>query len=426
MPSLSTFLSHRSGALSLVVYGYMIELSEAVCLHCHGNIAGCDNTGNNCPAAKEMVANAAAVTAGLGAMLTLRYTIPSYFSSHFPMSIMSQLSALAARRSADQAFVFTDKSAKEIVQAVTMGFATGPDAVSALMDLLRALDSKADDYDVSKIEIEMSIKQIEINAKNGVSLSPDAHGVGVLYFAYCKCSALVWSALSSTSTSLPSTSGSLTRSSGSTAITATLHRPASEADFARTLNHWVLICDALGVAKAVVTTAFIDRVVWRNVSELRMDWPVAHELFLLYIRKVDSEGDYYSLPSVVQKLGGLDTFREEAFHSAHSHWPSACFRSRGENPRETGRSISGNLDMSNFVECVACNDGASSICKWYNIRECNGKHDPADVDSRGRCKHRHCCNQFVTDKGKNGRCEGKHPRFECDYDRSKRCKKPVQ
>ena len=357
-------------------------------------------------------------------MLALRYAIPNYFASHFPMTIMSQISALAGRRQSDQVFDCTGKSTKEIVRAANMGFVSGPDAFSALMDKFRALDSQDAGFELSKIEIELSLKQLEVQAKSGSGLSPDSHGIGVLYFVYCKCTSMVASAISGTSTSLPSDSLSLPKSSSS--ISATLHRPESLTHFGRALNHWVLILDALSVSKAIVSASFLDRTVWQNVSERNMDWPVAHELFLLYIRRVDAEGDVYSLPSVVQSLGGLDAFREEAFHSAHKHWPSTCFRAGGGVPRETGRTKDITNNYANFVTCSACNDGASTICKWYNLQACGGKHDPTDVDRNGRCKHRHVCNQFVTDKGKGGRCEGHHPRFECDYDASKRCKNPVK
>ena len=32
---------------------------------------------------------------------------------------------------------------------------------------------------------------------------------------------------------------------------------------------------------------------------------------------------------------------------------------------------------------------------------------------KGAGKKRHVCNQYVNNKGKNGRCEGKHPYYQC-------------
>lgn len=116
MPSLVDFFERHSGALSLISFGYMVQsVDGAPCLHCFGNTVGCDNSGNNCPVAKEVTANATVIVAGVGGMLALRYAIPNYFASHFPMTIMSQISALAGRRQSDQVFDCTGKSTKEIV-----------------------------------------------------------------------------------------------------------------------------------------------------------------------------------------------------------------------------------------------------------------------------------------------------------------------
>jgi hypothetical protein len=65
---------------------------------------------------------------------------------------------------------------------------------------------------------------------------------------------------------------------------------------------------------------------------------------------------------------------------------------------------------------------AKSVCFTFNLGP-SATHPARSLLPDGTCKFRHCCNQFVTGKGKAGICEGAHARVACDN--PGKCDKPA-
>lgn len=159
---------------------------------------------------------------------------------------------------------------------------------------------------------------------------------------------------------------------------------------------------ALGLVIYTSAAKFVDDVVY-GALRMKETWQVAHELFLLYLREIDLDATRHLSMANVFRRGGQDTLLAEARRNA-----AAFFRTRGGTPQE------GAPRNEKF------NSKASGYCKDYN------KGVPCSrLDSNGACIFNHACDQWVSDKGKNGVCGGLHSRCECDYDMSKKLKRPA-
>ena len=131
-----------------------------------------------------------------------------------------------------------------------------------------------------------------------------------------------------------------------------------------------------------------------------LEWPIAFELLLIYLQEVDRQPDRWSLGTIYAGSGAIDVRRKEAAAIAKARYSPSFFRSNGGSPGITtgagGKKLE-NIDLFNATSkrgCTAWNNGTA--------------HDASTVDANGRCKFRHACNQWVTDKGKGGQCLGDH------------------
>ena len=53
------------------------------------------------------------------------------------------------------------------------------------------------------------------------------------------------------------------------------------------------------------------------------------------------------------------------------------------------------------------------ICLIHNLGK-SAKHSGRHLLPDGTCKFRHVCDQFVSNKGPGGKCEGNHARVNCN------------
>ena len=181
---------------------------------------------------------------------------------------------------------------------------------------------------------------------------------------------------------------------GEAKYAAKLTRPSSSDAFMSRINIWIMTCQATGVANAIVTTPFLEDAVYAPLRK-GVGWQVVHELFVLYLQKVD-RFTKYNLRNVVYS-GGEDSMRKEAEANA-----ALYFRARGGKPQHGAFS---------FAWDCACDASANRKCFSFNLKQAH----PADsIDSDGRCKYLHKCDQFVlAEDGTKTQCGGNHPRRDC-------------
>ena len=183
---------------------------------------------------------------------------------------------------------------------------------------------------------------------------------------------------------------------------AKLTRPSSLTDFTRRLNIWIMVLHATGVANVLVTTPFLDQVVYGELAS-GLDWKVVHELFLIYLREVDTTPKT-DLGSVYNS-GKQDTFIRKAHAQARIY-----FRSTRGDPAGGFRPDDGKVYPWN----CKCTPSASKFCTSYNVKA----DHPAKSIENGKCIFKHACDRFLVDvqgKRTGEKCGSTaHCRADCD------------
>ena len=193
-------------------------------------------------------------------------------------------------------------------------------------------------------------------------------------------------------------------------------RPESSDHMYALLNAFVLTCHALGLIDVLALGVLLEDVIHEPVRSGVLPWFVAFESLILYLRLLESEASngVYNASNVVHRSGGIDSVRAQARVVAEALYPAAFFRTHGGNPSGANGSQSLTKEGRGLYEGII--QGSSSIstipCSAWNAGQ---QHLARNVDERGFCKFKHgICDQFVSDKGPNGRCGGNHKRIECD------------
>ena len=163
---------------------------------------------------------------------------------------------------------------------------------------------------------------------------------------------------------------------------------------------------AVAVASSLATGAFIEQVVHEQIAKSRLTWQQAHELFLVYLEAVETapEGTSLSIANVYAS-GGHDMYRERAVIRAKE-----MFKDEGGG---------GGKDIFRPDRCVYIGQTSSGKpCVTFNLGHPNDKHPQSALNSDGRCKFAHKCDQWVSeqpDGTKGGICGSwKHCRVNCD------------
>ena len=209
-----------------------------------------------------------------------------------------------------------------------------------------------------------------------------------------------------------------------------LVRPTGVVQLAALLHNFVLVCTATGLANIVALSPFIDEVVYEPLRIGSLTWPVAFELLVLYLRFVENNPDQWNIANVYHGSGGIDAKRREATLAAAGQYPAAVLRATGGNaapaaaptPGGGGDAAGGGEPKWYKGDPKSDNPASTMGCTAWNN---GGKHKAAAVKD-GVCQYKHVCNQWVTDKGKNGQCHGSHKRADCTYDAAKKCAAAVK
>ena len=190
------------------------------------------------------------------------------------------------------------------------------------------------------------------------------------------------------------------------------------------LNGFALTCHAVGLASILAMGPFLEDVVYEPVRSQTVDWMVAFECLILYLRLIQNGTGRYNITNVIHMAGGIDSLRAQALISAKEHFPAAFFRTLGGNPKPfDGISPGGKVVEIYSGKVKGSRPNANRGCASWNL----GKpHLEKYVDSNGLCSFLHKCDQYVSDKGPGGQCLGDHKRADCDYDSAKKVSQPVR
>ena len=207
-------------------------------------------------------------------------------------------------------------------------------------------------------------------------------------------------------------------------FSSSLKRPTSMAQMFALVHQFQLVCVTAGLTTHIAMSIFLDDVIFEPVRTNVLDWPVAFELLICYLRMVENEPTRWRLSNVVAAAGGMDAKRAEAASIAEGLYSAGNFRGPRGEPRDVTSAKFGKGGEEFYKgRITGCNESATKPCAAWNM---DNKHLVKHVDPvTGRCLFKHgICDQFVTDKGPGGTCGGNHKRKECTYDKDKKCAKP--
>jgi hypothetical protein len=305
--------------------------ASVVCATCAGN--ACDGSDpSTCPWSAQVQTNAACLLAGTAICLTS--LLPMKVLRLFPRSVLEAISALSVRTLV--VFDPVGKTITEILDAVKRGRITKDEAITHVAGMGSLLTNAADPAEFRRIEF--ALKALDACKK---SLTDSSSSVeGALLFTLFKLSTAFCSKSSSSvcfdcsssdgvgDSSLPSTSKS---------FSAQLVRPPSEGHMGSLLNMFTATCHSMGLSNVLAITTMMEDVIYEPLRSGALDWPVAFECFVIYLRMLEAQGASasYTVVDIFHKAGGIDAVRAEAARIARVHYPAAFFRTHGGNPSGT-------------------------------------------------------------------------------------------
>jgi hypothetical protein len=387
--------SIRYNTMMLGALVMLTPVDAAPCRYCKDTIPGCGKD-NDCPLVKTSASNAQIFKDNVMTKTpNLVNLVTSELSAHVGRQVCDAIVGLYNAPAVGTEIDFERGVYATSQQAVVKAALYGHCSVCEAADVLGSrLEAATEANEMTKIKgaIE-ALKLVEDGAGKGSQ--------GVCQFVWAKLSQVIAKRSSGTH-SLRIDSGKEKASS----LSATLARPETESAFYELMHMWLMVIVGLGLALFPVAARFLDDVAYGTIR-MREGWQVAHELLMIYFKEIDMDMTRSLSMANVFRRGGQDTFLAEARRNTEMF-----FRTRVGAAREGSPSKSANGKF---------NDKSDRACKDYNAgRPCTR------LDANGACIFNHKCNQFVTDKGKNGVCFGAHPRCEgCSYAADKKCAKPA-
>ena len=402
-----------------------LPLANATCQVCFGGAVGCKDEGAaTCPWTTGIAANVAAVVAAVGTAIKLDSLLPARYLRLFTRSVLQTLAIIAAKPKGGATFNFSGKSYVAIHQAVVGGLISRDEGVNELISRLNIEEAKEDPDKVLCKQLE---RGIDLCQKAVIQVASTEVTEGAFLFVLAKLSTVVCGNAGTFDLCVECTDDiEQPTSSGSKRFAASLKRPTSIEQMYSLVHQFQLVCVTAGFVTVMTMSPFLEEVIFEPLRLGVLEWPVAFELMIVYLRMIENEPSRWNIGNVVSASGGMDAKRAEAHNMAKGLYSSTFFRRpRGEprddkdkfkNDSKSGSevfkgTVSGHNETGN-KGCAAWNNGTNHLVKHVDT-------------STGKCKFRHACNQFVTDKGPGGQCLKGHKRSEgCDYDESKKCSQP--
>lgn len=403
----------------------MIPVSIAApCSVCFGQAVGCSNVNNNdpntCPWRTQMADNAAAVSAAVGGAIVVTALLTPELLRLFSPTILDTLAMVVARPKSGQPLDLSTMEVKAIQKAVLARYVSKGEAVMELtrrvMDasLEPALGDSPDQqrYKTAQMDRLKTVISTLGALPETVTRGSTTEGAHLFVLAklstrYCIDKVLSFD-LCGEAEEDDEGSSSKDSSSGGKTYSAKLTRPRTRAQCYSLIHNWCYVVSSVGLAHPIEISRFVDEVFMEPLRNDEIEWPVAFELILVYLRLMESRPAEYRLMNVVSKSGGMDSCRSKATAQARSNFSSSCFRARGGIPGDVkpkpkkGDEFKGSITRDT--------PSASQYCKAYNE---GLNHLAKHVGPNGVCRFKHLCNHYVTGKGKAGRCNQAHSALAC-------------
>ena len=100
------------------------------------------------------------------------------------------------------------------------------------------------------------------------------------------------------------------------------------------IHKFQLVVVSTGLSNLLSLAPFLDDVIYEPIRTGTLAWPVAFELMILYLRKVENNPSEYRLGNVVGKCGAMDMMAKSASVMAEGLYPAKFFRPGRGEPRD--------------------------------------------------------------------------------------------
>ena len=409
-----------------------LPVVEGVCGSCFGTESTCtDNGYSNCPWQRAAIANTAALAATGVAVISMTLLLPVRLLRLFSPGALSALVGLYRRPREGKDYDLTAASPKSMVAAVNSKYCDRNEAMMECSSRLMDLDPSHAAFDVVKCGLQAALEVLKCMDNTLGSSSQEAGTEGALTYILARLSGITNKAdsLSFEFNVLEAerdSSKNASSSSTSSRFSANLTRAKTLEQVCSLLNLFVLVACSAGVTSLQLISPFLDEVFYEPIRTKECAWPVAFEMILLYLHKVETNPSMYNLANVVHSVGGLDTNRKVATKLAEGLYPKAVvdlFRAPRVEPRDVTKEGEKTGDKKFAGTLAGYNTASTKGCVVHNL---GGQHLAKYVD-KNKCRFFHGCDQYVTDKGPAGQClSTDHVRGDCTYDSSKKCSQPLK
>jgi len=389
-----------------------VTVATPVCHICGDTVEPARHAPDACPLATNPVSNSETLAGGVSGVTGLIFgsEMPVHYHNVMTQQKLTRIKRLQ-QRGVPGAINVAAMTAVEVFKAATAQTVAIPDAITRLSNLYATETDVGESARIKGFVELISKLNVAGGLDDGTILS-GANGVGVHRYVYhlavqiAEAGSTAPVLVGSSATSNPTIQGDQ------------LASPTDAQRFHEAVFTYTVLLHSLGIVSLVLAARFMHRVVHRNLRA-GLPWAVVAKMLEIYLELIDTHADY-TLPTVIELHGGMDSIREDAraratdvsFSKGSEQPPPGSELSRGGKPRPEWNS--------KFSK-----DATKGCCAVYNSLNPDAKHGRKQLDEHGTCRFRHVCNQWVSDKGPNGICgSASHSRRDCNN--PSKCDKPVQ
>ena len=397
-------LGTRTTIFGIVIF-FTIPVQAVTCPTCNDQLAGCQG-GAACPFLAATNANAGLIAGTVATgYLTVQALLPQEWRSVFKKSVLDFFLVVARRPAPGSAVDCSAFAVADLMEAHRNQSAPKADILCALLSRAGESTEVGEQNQITNI---INIIKMESSTLGAAANARVGECVGTLQLLWAYCGRVTERSTALVTVETDDESGSTSRSSRAS---TKLVRPKTQFQFSEIISVFQTCAHALGVSNILQTSEFFRQVVFDAVARDEIPWQQAHELVLVYFFDVDNSPSLHI--STVYASGAQDTRRARALVNAKQHYPNLVRGGPPKNPDDKPH----NPALGPNIPGSKADD--AKICMSFNLGTSHSSRHVKD----GCCIFRHVCDQWVSDKGPNGRCEGNHSRKRCDN--PQKCDKAV-
>ena len=396
---------HRREVIVATGFAFFAVLPRGhavTCLTCHDQLDGCAG-GNACPFLQGPTSNVQALAAGAGTLLMAAKIFPREYLKVLTRSVLDTIKAVSKRALPGDVPIISGWSVAKLLAAFRDCTVPRPDIVMELTSLIPG------STDAEKETIKLALSSMDLFSKmesnSGGTSRRAGESVGVLGLMWALAGRIV-ERRNDTVTVFSNSDSPTDSTSVASKLTEKKSLSASAETFCERISVFTSTCHGLGVENVMSLTFFFREVAFNVMNRDKLPWQLAHMVVEIYLEDVDNSTSL-TIGNILAS-GGTDSRMARARTLTEERFGQGIFRS-GTFGRATGGGAPP-VDGGAPWDCKGTPDSSLGFCNSYNYKQ---THPSRSLKADGTCKFKHACMQWVTGKGADGCCEGKHPRKDC-------------